>query len=135
VSKKSKRVSARSKMPIVKLVLVVAVIALGVWAYFTYFTTPTSGRHSFTSTQFVGNLDGAYCVHITYSNKDYCVDDWAKVYNVMDGTNQATSTKTETTVKVVFDADFHTGTKQFIGDTDTPTIFLDKVYSATATKQ
>jgi hypothetical protein len=104
--------------------------------YFTYFTTPTSGQHhAFTFTQTVENSNSADCVHLTYGNKDYCIDDWAKVYSVMDESNKATSRTLDTTVKVDFEADYHTGTKQFVGTTDSPTIFLDKVYSATAAKQ
>lgn len=116
------------------LVLIAAVVA-GVWYVNLKMNGPSNGRQTFTFTQLVSENDTSECVHVTYYSKSYCIDDWHKVYSVMDAQNQQTSSTIGTTVTVTFDADFHTGTAEFTGTTASPTIFLDKVYSATATKQ
>jgi hypothetical protein len=114
---------------------VILVVAAGAWFLYVKNTAPKSGRHEFSFTQVVGSNTSDGCVHLTYDDKDYCIDEWAKVYAVLSEADKKTSSTKDTTVKVNFDADFHSGTKMFVGDKEIPTIFLDKVYSATATKQ
>jgi hypothetical protein len=109
--------------------------AFGIWKLYEKFNGPSSGRYAFSFTQTVSADDKSGCVKVTYYEKEYCIDEWNKVYTVMDKANQETSRTLNTTVKVEFDADFHKGSKAFADDKELPTLFLDKVYSASATKQ
>lgn len=136
MTKKTRRVQRKSSGLKGKFILLIVVaIAITAAVFYVKNTLPISGRHTFTFTQVVGQAGSDECVRLTYRETDYCIDEWSNVYTVMDETNRATSRTVGATVKVEFDADFHTGTKMFVGTTEVPTIFLDKVYSATATKQ
>ena len=134
MSKSVKRAKLRSLKLVFTFVIVVAA-AFGIWKLYEKFNGPSSGRYTFSFTQVVKADDSAGCVKVSYYDKDYCIDEWSKVYKVMDKASQETSRTLNTTVKVEFDADYHTGSSIFTGDTPSPTIFLDKVYSAKATKQ
>lgn len=134
MSKSVKRAKLRS-LKLVFIVIVVLAAAFGIWKLYEKFNGPSSGRYTFSFTQVVKADDTAGCVKVSYYDKDYCIDEWSKVYKVMDKASQEISRTLNTTVKVEFDADYHKGSSIFTGDTPSPTIFLDKVYSAKATKQ
>jgi hypothetical protein len=103
--------------------------AFGIWKLYEKFNGPSSGRYTFSFTQVVKADDTAGCVKVSYYDKDYCIDEWSKVYKVMDKASQEISRTLNTTVKVEFDADYHKGSSIFTGDTPSPTIFLDKVFN------
>lgn len=133
-----KSVQGKSKKSVVKLVLiavVVAALAFGGWKIYEHFNGPSSGRYVFSFTEQIKVGDSEDCVHLTYYGRDYCIDDWSKVYSAFSDADKVTSSTVGTTVKFEFDADFHTGSLALVGDTEKPAIILDKVYSAKATKQ
>jgi len=133
-----KSVRGKSKNSVVKfafIVIAIAAVGFGAWKLYEHFNGPSSGRYVFSFTEKVEMGDSADCVHLTYYGRDYCIDDWNKVYSTFSAADKATSSTLGDTVKFEFDADFHTGSIALVGDTEKPAIILDKVYSATATKQ
>jgi len=124
------------KVLVVAIAFLVIILALG-WLWFSRGSGTGSDYHETLSYTESDTIDGSGCTHITYHETKYCMSDSGQIYDTMDEQSKKlyeTLGASVHIVRVEFTADFHIGTHAFVGDTEVPTLFIDKVYSATATE-